>query len=140
MSKAEQSAPAAPGKNAAGSRLAEWAQQYSVEATPLGRGSFASVSNHGETLGPRARESSPVPSFSRVLSTRIYLLFELQKPRCVFVTPAFCFFPLCSFPPPVRRHDDDGLVDLRYYVPAAEARMRQNETRDTDRHSQRRPL
>ena len=29
---------------AASSSLAEWAQRYSVETTPLGRGSFASVS------------------------------------------------------------------------------------------------
>lgn len=34
--KTEQSGPSA-------SSLTEWAQQYSVEATPLGRGSFASV-------------------------------------------------------------------------------------------------
>lgn len=36
---------AASSSGAAGSSsLAEWAQRYSVETTPLGRGSFASVS------------------------------------------------------------------------------------------------
>lgn len=38
------SSAAGPGtKNAHGAALREWAQQYSVESEPLGRGSFASV-------------------------------------------------------------------------------------------------